>query len=68
VFLTLQPIPEEHRRPEQELWTAFDAERPRVLGALLDAVVEGLKRLPQTSRGEVEASCWGIEDGSGIAP
>jgi hypothetical protein len=27
VFLTLQPIPEEHRRPEQELWAAFDAER-----------------------------------------
>jgi hypothetical protein len=48
VFLTLQPIQEEHRRPEQELWAAFDAERPRILGALLDAVVEGLKRLPET--------------------
>jgi hypothetical protein len=48
VFLTLQPIPEEHRRPEQELWDAFDAERPRVLGVLLDAVVVGLKRLPET--------------------
>jgi hypothetical protein len=46
--LTLQPIPEEHRRPEQELWAAFDAERPRVLGVLLDAVVVGLKRLPET--------------------
>jgi hypothetical protein len=48
VFLTLQPIPEEHRRPEQELWAAFDAELPRVLGVLLDAVVVGLKRLPET--------------------
>ena len=48
VFLTLQPIPEEHRRPEQELWAAFDAARPRVLGVLLDAVVVGLKRLPET--------------------
>jgi hypothetical protein len=48
VFLTLQPIPEEHRRPEQELWAAFDAERPRVLGVLLDTVAEGLKRLPET--------------------
>jgi hypothetical protein len=48
VFLTLQPIPEEHRRPEQELWAAFDAVRPRVLGVLLDAVVVGLKRLPET--------------------
>ena len=48
VFLTLQPIPEEHRRPEQELWAAFDAERPHILGVLLDAVVVGLKRLPET--------------------
>jgi hypothetical protein len=48
VFLTLQPIPEERRRPEQELWAAFDAERPRILGVLLDAVVAGLKRLPET--------------------
>jgi hypothetical protein len=30
------------------LWAAFDAERPRILGVLLDAVVEGLKRLPET--------------------
>ena len=48
VFLTLQPIPEEHRRPEQELLAAFDTERPRVLGVLLDAVAEGLKRWPET--------------------
>ena len=48
VFLTLEPIPEERRRPEQELWDAFDAERPRILGVMLDAVVEGLKRLPDT--------------------
>ena len=46
VFLTLEPIPEERRRPEAELWAAFEAERPRILGVLLDAVVEGLKRLP----------------------
>jgi hypothetical protein len=48
VFLTLEPIPEERRRPEAELWADFEAERPRILGALLDAVVEGLKRLPET--------------------
>jgi len=48
VFLTLEPIPEERRRPEAELWAAFEAERPRLLGVLLDAVVEGLKRLPET--------------------
>jgi hypothetical protein len=47
VFLTLQPIPEERRRPEGELWAAFEVERPRILGALLDAMVEGLRRLPE---------------------
>jgi hypothetical protein len=48
VFLTLEPIPEERRRSEAELWAAFEAERPRILGVLLDALVEGLKRLPET--------------------
>jgi hypothetical protein len=48
VFLTLEPIPEERRRPEAELWSAFNAECPRILGVLLDAVVVGLHRLPET--------------------
>jgi hypothetical protein len=48
LFLTLEPIPEERRRPEQDLWAAFEAERPRILGALLDAVAKGLAMLPQT--------------------
>ena len=30
------------------MWAAFEAERPRILGALLDAVAVGLKRLPAT--------------------
>src|SRR6516162_1829499 len=48
LFLTLEPIPESRRRPEAELWTAFEVDRPCILGVLLDAVVEGLKRLPET--------------------
>ena len=48
IFLTLQPIPEEQRRPEAELWAAFRAERASLLGVLLDGVVEGLERLPTT--------------------
>ena len=48
LFLTLEPISEERRRPEAELWATFKAECPRLLGSLLDAVVEGLKRLPET--------------------
>jgi hypothetical protein len=45
-FLTLEPISEDRRRPEQELWATFEAERPRILGVLLDAVAKGLAELP----------------------
>jgi hypothetical protein len=48
LFLTLSPIPERERRPEAELRAAFEAERPRILGVLLDALVTGLKRISQT--------------------
>jgi hypothetical protein len=48
LFLTLEPIPEDRRRPEEALWAAFEKEQPAILGALLDAVVEGLRRLPDT--------------------
>jgi len=48
LFLTLEPIPEERRRPEQELWAAFEAERARILGALLDAAAKGLAMRPYT--------------------
>lgn len=49
VVLTLEPIAEELRRPEAELWADFNAKRPLILGVLLDAVVEGLRQLPETS-------------------
>ena len=48
VFLNLEAIPEEGRRLEAELWAAFEAERPKILGILIDAVVTGLKLLPET--------------------
>jgi hypothetical protein len=45
IFLTLAPIREAQRRPESELWRAFEIARPRILGALLDAVAHGLHAL-----------------------
>jgi hypothetical protein len=48
LFLTLSPIPEKDRRSEADLRAAFEAERPRILGVLLDAVVMGLNRLSRT--------------------
>ena len=50
VFLTLEPIPEERRRPEAELWAAFEAERSRILGVeqhTKDAGPFGVERGPQ---------------------
>ena len=48
IFLTLEPIPDDMRLLESELWDAFNTARPRILGALLDAVAMGLARLPAT--------------------
>ena len=45
IFLTLEAIPEERRRPEKELWAEFNAARPQLLGTLLDAVSHGLKQI-----------------------
>ena len=46
LLLTLQPIAEDMRRTEKELFAAFEKQRPYILGALLSAVSHGLKRLP----------------------
>src|SRR5437773_2666569 len=45
IFLTLPPIEEAQRRLESELWREFEIVRPRILGALLDAAVHGLRTL-----------------------
>lgn len=45
IVLNLPPIPEERRIDERTLWAAFEEARPRILGALLDAVSAGLRNL-----------------------
>jgi hypothetical protein len=65
LLLTLEPIPKGRRRSEKDLWVAFEAEHPRILGALLDAVVEGLRRLPNTRLDELprmaDFALWATE-------
>jgi hypothetical protein len=47
IFLSLAPIAQEQRRSEAELWREFEVARPRILGALLDAVAHGLREPPR---------------------
>jgi hypothetical protein len=44
--LTLPVISENQRRDESELWMQFYQRRPRILGALLDAVQVALRNVP----------------------
>jgi hypothetical protein len=48
VFLNLDPISDDRRRSEKELWREFEMARPRILGALLDGAVRGLQKLAHT--------------------
>ena len=45
IVQTLAAISDERRKLETELWADFERKRPRILGALLDAVSHGLKTL-----------------------
>jgi hypothetical protein len=45
IFLALEPIADERRRMERELWRQFELMRPQILGALCDAAAHGLRRL-----------------------
>jgi hypothetical protein len=45
LFLALEPIADERRRTESQLWLEFELVRPRLLGALFDAAAHGLRRL-----------------------
>jgi len=49
IVLELPEIADEERRPEAEFWRDFEAVRPLILGALLDAVAGALRELPRTT-------------------
>ena len=53
LMLTLQPIPEEQRRPERELLAEFELARGGILGALLDGLVHGFRKMPLTRLDEL---------------
>lgn len=48
LLIYLPTIPEEGRKTEAAFWADFEAERPRILGALIDAVSVAIRMLPTT--------------------
>jgi hypothetical protein len=72
LIIDLPRIPDDKRRQRRELWSAFAAERPAMLGALLDAVVDALKRHPDTLLGApprmADFASWAVaaEPGLGL--
>jgi hypothetical protein len=53
VFMNLAPIPRKGRRSERSFWPAFQADYPRILGGVLDAVAGGLRELPSVHLNEL---------------
>jgi hypothetical protein len=47
--VSLPPIGDERRRDEKTLWAEFEAARPKILGALFDAVAGALRDLPRVN-------------------
>jgi hypothetical protein len=70
IFLALPSIDPTRRKTESEIKALLERERPSILGALLDAVSRGLRRLPDTLiEGEkprlLDFACWAVACGDG---
>ena len=52
LIVEFQSIAPEMRRDEAQFWREFSERLPRILGALLDAAVAGLRNLPQVKLAE----------------
>ena len=49
VMINLEMIPEDMRKPEKEIWNAFDQMKPRILGGLFDAVAAAIRNQGKVS-------------------
>ncbi len=70
VFLHLPPILPTTRRAEDDFWSSFHADYPRMLGGVLNAVVGGLRMLPSVRLLEsprmADYAKWGEAVGQGL--
>ena len=68
--LTLEAIPDTHRKRESVLWADFERARPHILGALLDAMVVGLRRCPEVRLNELprmaDFATWAVACEPGV--
>lgn len=46
IILKLQRIKPENRRPEQDLWHAFNIAQPKILGGIFDIIVKAMENYP----------------------
>jgi len=65
VTIYLEPIQPERRREESEFWSAFEVARPRIMGALLDAMGGGLRQIeagvrPVRKPRMADFAVWGV--------
>jgi hypothetical protein len=64
IMIQLEPIPESARRPMADLRRELDQKRPEIFGALLDALVVGLAKLPEVDASSLprmaDFARWGI--------
>lgn len=49
IILKLHRIKPEDRKPEQDLWEAFEVARPNILGGIFDAIVKAMTIYPELS-------------------
>ena len=70
VFLHLPPIPETSMLTERTFWPEFRADYPRILGAMLGAIVGGLRELPSVHLKKLPRMAdyaeWGEATGRGL--
>ena len=72
LIIDFHDIKPELRRDESQFWREFEAARPSILGALLDAVALGLRKLPALALAQLprmaDFATWAsaCEDGLGL--
>jgi hypothetical protein len=68
LVIYLPQIPEDQRRTEKQLRIEFELALPRILGAVLDALVEGLRNLPSVRCERLPRMADFAEWGCAVAP